>query len=246
MLEKIGVAGFENISTASDGVRSRIERLIAANPNAVIAEIGVGIGATTLAIAEAMDGRGTLHLFDFDDALEELCADLAARGFTNVVPHGNTRRHWDSYQWPLTKLIDSGAGPMFDYVYLDGAHTVLHDLGAFFLIDKLLKRGGVLEFDDYKWHFGKSKWMVGQRFDFIPDDQEDFMHVKFVLDHFVTRNPRYATMDKNRAYRKLSHAREFGFRSWLSRKWHVFKTEMLRAVRKLRGRPGNAPQLARR
>jgi predicted O-methyltransferase YrrM len=56
----------------------------------VIAEIGVGIGATTLAMAQALDNRGELHLFDLRATI---VADLAGRGFTSIRGFGNSDRH---------------------------------------------------------------------------------------------------------------------------------------------------------
>ena len=41
------------------------------------------------------------------------------------------------------------AWPIFDYVFIDGAHTWMLDALAFLLVDRLLRVGGYVDFDDY-------------------------------------------------------------------------------------------------
>lgn len=63
----------------------------------------------------------------------------------------------DSYNWNLIKLFkSSGFQPIFDYCFLDGAHTFAIDALSFFLVDKLLKVGGYVDFDDYGWRLRNS------------------------------------------------------------------------------------------
>ena len=116
-----------------------------------IAEIGVDQGATSEAILGWLDGRGVLHLFDFDDRLSSVAERLRGKGLTNFVTHGNSRRMLDSYNWSLMTLLQDSPAPFFDYIYLDGAHTWAVDALAFFLVDLLLKPGGYIDFDDYYW-----------------------------------------------------------------------------------------------
>jgi predicted O-methyltransferase YrrM len=201
MLEKIGPAN-PTTSTPAPGMSERITDLMSRNPSAVVAEVGVGIGATTQVIAAAMRGRGTLHLFDFQEKVEELAQDLAALGFTNTVGHGNTGRFWDSYHWSLAKLLEAERRPIFDYVYLDGSHLLLHDLAAFALLDKLLKPGGLIEFDDYGWSLSRSNWLRDNRLDYMTEEQVNAKQVKMLVDLFVKTNPNYRMQVKNRVFRK--------------------------------------------
>ena len=48
-------------------------------------------------------------------------------------------------------LLQESPAPLFDYIYLDGAHTWAIDALAFFVADLLLKPGGYIDFDDYSW-----------------------------------------------------------------------------------------------
>jgi tRNA A58 N-methylase Trm61 len=101
MIERIGTPGYETVSSPNRNAAVVIQALYAGGSETpVVAEIGVGIGATTLAIAALLDNRGELHLYDFQAKLDELVGDLAGIGFANIRSFGNTDRHWDSYIGP--------------------------------------------------------------------------------------------------------------------------------------------------
>jgi len=120
------------------------------------AEIGVYEGETALAVGRHLAGEGELHLFDFDDRVGAVALRLAAEGISNVVMHPNSRRLLDSYNWSLMRLIAAHEEPIFDYVFIDGAHTWALDALAFCLVDRLLVDGGFVDFDDYTWTLGGS------------------------------------------------------------------------------------------
>ena len=124
MIEKLGAPGYETISLPNPNAAAVIQALFAAGNNApMVAEIGVGIGATTQVMATLLDNRGELHLYDFQDKVAELAADLANLGFANVKGFGNTDRHWDSDNWTLGRMLLDGKHEVYDYIYIDGAHT---------------------------------------------------------------------------------------------------------------------------
>jgi hypothetical protein len=97
---------------------------LASTDSRVIAEIGVDQGATSEAILAGLNGRGMLHLFDFDDCLSIVAQRLRSRGLTNFVTHGNSRLVLDSYNWSLMTLLQDSSVPLFDYVYLAGPRLV--------------------------------------------------------------------------------------------------------------------------
>ena len=205
MLENIDAPGFETLSAADATVCRNVEALFAEGvTDPIVAEIGVGIGATTRELARILDGRGELHLYDFEGKVAELIADLRDLGHDNVIGFGNTRRHWDSYNWSLIKQLEATGGPIYDYVYLDGAHTVLHDALAFFLCDRLLKSGGCIDFDDYFWSVSRSKWMAVNRFEFMTEEQVEEQQIKLLIDTLVTPDPRYEEIEPNKVYRKIA------------------------------------------
>lgn len=81
---------------------------------------------------------------------------LNLEGFNNIKTFGSSYKKLDSYNWHLLSLWQNYKQPIFDYVFLDGAHSFPVDALAFFLIDMLLKKGGIIDFDDYNcthaWH----------------------------------------------------------------------------------------------
>ncbi len=117
----------------------------------VVGEIGVFKGATTEAIARIIGPRGgALHLFDFQDVVTPVGVAISRMGLP-VFTHGNSHQSMDSYCWGLMELLEANEGPIFDYVYIDGAHTWHHDGFAFLLVDRLLRPGGYVDFDDFDW-----------------------------------------------------------------------------------------------
>jgi hypothetical protein len=205
MLENITAPGYETINRADEvacrDVTALLDRGLVAP---VIAEIGVGVGATTQQLARILDNRGALHLYDFEDELEELVSDLEALDYRNVVGFGNTTKHWDSYNWSLLRQIERTDGPIYDYIYLDGSHIFMHDGLAFFLCDRLLKVGGCINFDDYYWSVSRSKWMGEQRHEFMTDEQIDTQNIKLLVDLLVVTNPRYEEVVPQKVFRKIA------------------------------------------
>jgi predicted O-methyltransferase YrrM len=172
------------------------------------AEVGVYKGDTTLSIAELLAGKGEIHLFDFDDRLTEVVGRLRPAGHHNLVPHANSRRLLDSYNWSLMQVLAEHDQPVFDYVFLDGAHTWALDALAFCLIDRLLCKGGYVDFDDYDWTLAGSPSMRPEVFPDVrrlySDEQIATTQVQLVVDLLVRRNPTYHEVVPNKVFRKVS------------------------------------------
>lgn len=181
----------------------------------VYAEIGVDTGTTTRKVASKLHVGSTLHLYDFADVINRVAPavqDLAPQ--STVVPHGNTRALCDSYVWQLARTLKTYGDGIFDYVYLDGAHTLDVDAAAFVFIDRLLKPGGLLEFDDYGWTLQASlrhsklppKQLSARRkaiVDNFAPEQRHEPHVKMLVDLIVKPHPGYREEVVNRLYRKI-------------------------------------------
>lgn len=171
-----------------------------------IAEIGVYEGHTSEALAEITRARGgTLHLFDFQERIDPLVARLRAAGHDHVVGHGNSKKLMDSYNWSLMRLLRDG-GPEFDYVFLDGSHYWGIDALTFFLVDKMLADGGILDFDDYTWSLAESVTLNPGVFpetaELHTPEQIEARQVSLVVDLLVKPDERYTEVVPDKAYRK--------------------------------------------
>ena len=170
-------------------------------------EIGVYLGATASAVAEALGPDGEMHLLDFEDRVAPVAERLArAAGGPQVVAHANSRRALDSYNWSLMRLLREGRGESFDYVFVDGAHTWAHDALAFLLVDRLLKPGGHVDFDDYGWTLARSPSMNPEAFpatrQLYSDEQISEAQVALVVDLLVRSDPRYEEVVPDKVFRK--------------------------------------------
>jgi predicted O-methyltransferase YrrM len=174
----------------------------------VYAEVGVYRGFTALRIAEQLAGEGEIHLFDFDDRVAPAAALLREAGHHNVVAHPNSRRLLDSYNWSLMQVLCEHEKPVFDYVFLDGAHTWALDALAFCLVDRLLCDGGYVDFDDYGWTLGGSPSMNPEVFPDVrrlySDEQIAEQQVARIVDLLVRRNPAYSEVVPNKVFRKAA------------------------------------------
>jgi predicted O-methyltransferase YrrM len=189
-----------------DGPNERTVAFFASTGCRAYAEIGVYEGSTARRIAQHLDGRGEIHLFDFADRVAAVAATLRADGHDNVVEHPNSRRLLDSYNWSLMQVLAEHGGPVFDYIFLDGAHTWAHDALAFSLADRLLADGGYLDFDDYTWTLRASPSMNPDIFpevaELYTDEQIDSRQVALVVDLLVRTDARYEEIVADKVFRK--------------------------------------------
>ena len=171
----------------------------------IVAEVGIYEGSTSEPLAQYLGGQGELHLFDYEERVLEVVAKLNRAGYNNVVGHANSHKTMDSYNWSLMRVLEQHSEPIYDYVYLDGAHTWNIDALAFLLIDRLLKPGGYIDFDDYHWSLEKSRaWDPSvTRVMFTPSQIRE-SHVRLIVDLLVKRDPRYAEVKENKIYKKIA------------------------------------------
>lgn len=192
MLELLDDPKQKAISVASSDVVYVLQNLLQKNKSTVVAEIGVGIGATSVEIAKWLSDTGEFHIYDFEDRVVSLKADLENLGYKNLFSHGNTRKKFDGYYWELAKtaikIIEQKKLGMFDFVYLDGAHSFYQDAPAACALKHLVKPGGYLLFDDYKWSFNTSPSMNPEVFpeikEWYTDEQLETPHIGLVCSMF--------------------------------------------------------------
>jgi predicted O-methyltransferase YrrM len=129
----------------------------------LILELGCGIGTSACYMAAALAelGRGTITSVDKNPDLYE----WVARTFGKVNPdfgkHHELIISATSYNDELLKIIEARSGnniclPLYDFCFIDGAHTWEVDGFAFFLCEKLLKPGKWILFDDLSWTIASS------------------------------------------------------------------------------------------
>ncbi|RVN04641.1 class I SAM-dependent methyltransferase [Sinorhizobium meliloti] len=199
MLELIGKVKYKYISQASSEVVTILKK-IKELPNAsniTVAEVGLGIGATTKEILNILTPGDTLHLFDFQETVDALTADFQKLNMgqgVNIVGFGSEKKVHSSYAWFLGKMavekIDRNE-PMgtYDLAYLDGSHTFLHDAAACCVLKGLVKDGGYLILDDVYWsHATSPTWNPEKKphiRDTFTDDQINTPNVEMVKKLFM-------------------------------------------------------------
>src|SRR5262245_38072893 len=218
MIEKIGDPNHFTVNKPDRRAIELFQRVLKEIPQPTIAEIGVGIGATTLEFCKLLNQKGRIYLFDFQQKVNELGDDLTKLGFTNFVIFGNENRPYEGYGWSLAKLLlqtrRENRHGLFDFVYLDGAHLFHHDAASVVILKELLKPGGVLLLDDYLWMIATSPTMRPelrpQVVDEFSSEQINTPHVKLVCELFLDSDPHFRKIElepqekeRKRAYRKL-------------------------------------------
>lgn len=187
--------------------RATVDFVRQLNPRpALVAEIGVYRGHTSRELARLLPEHGELHLYDFASTVEPVVKELRAKGY-RVIGFGNSTKLFDSYNWSLMRMLEQHQEPIYDYVFLDGAHTWAHDALAFLLVDRLLKIGGHLDFDDYSWTFARSPSLNPDVFpktsEWYTDEQITTPQVERVVELLVRRDPRYDEIVRDRVFRKV-------------------------------------------
>lgn len=196
MLEKINAPGFETLSRPDLCVVNCLHELLKRVPAPVFYEIGVGVGATTLAIARLMRNSGEIVLFSRQNDVEELAADLAREGFTNVNANwGSPSQIYSGYHFELARGFVDKQLPLFDLAYIDGGHVFHLDAPACCILKELCKPGGFMIFDDWFWNMTQSPTFNPQK---RPRTREEYderqiemCHVQLVCKAFMDTDPRF-------------------------------------------------------
>lgn len=122
-------------------------------------ELGFYHGVSSAYIAEMVRQRGgRLTTIDRDEAREKspnITTLLAELGLSDrVTVHFEPR----CYTWRLMRIIEANPDPVFDFCYIDGGHSWSVSGFGFFLVEKLLRPGGWILFDDLDWSYQR---MIG-------------------------------------------------------------------------------------
>lgn len=128
-----------------------------------ILELGFAHGVSTCYIAAALDenGSGSIITIDKQSAKDRRPDIFTLLHQTGLADYVKPIFVDTSYTWELMKIIEQQTiqgicKTIFDFCYIDGAHTWEVDGLAFFLVEKILKPGGWILFDDLDWTFAES------------------------------------------------------------------------------------------
>ncbi len=155
-----------------------------------VLELGFAHGTSSCYIAAAMQENGTGRLLTIDHErararnpnIFSLLEKTKLGSFVEPVFCPRT------YTWELMRLLDEQTKegrtePLFDFVFIDGGHTWDSDGFAFMLVDRLLKPGGWVLFDDVLWTPAQSKgepWV-----DELTEEERNTAHIDKVFKLLV-------------------------------------------------------------
>lgn len=130
---------------------SFLQKLIALHRPSVTIEVGLAFGVSALYICEALREENPDFRHYIVDPNQRTnwhnvgLKNLREAGFLNNIIFFEEKA-----EIALPKILEQGK--LFDFAFIDGWHTFDHTLADFFFINKMLKPGGVVAFDDAQWH----------------------------------------------------------------------------------------------
>lgn len=175
--------------------------------NFSVAEIGIGVGATTFLASQQLSEEDTYYIFDFEDSVFALLDDLKTipEIECEIVAIGNSHKTLDSYNWNLSNMLlemrRRDQDGMFDVVYLDGAHTFLHDGLAVCMLKEMIKPNGILILDDLFWTYANSPIATEFEREQFPEDQWNARQVLRVQDIFLINDPKFKRLSDSESWR---------------------------------------------
>lgn len=157
-------------------------------------ELGFAHGTSSCYIAAALDenGGGYLTTIDNQSALQRYPNIQHLLDKTGLQQYVRPIFAETSYNWELMKILEQSTHngqcePQFDFCFIDGAHSWEVDGLAFYLVDKLLKPGGWILFDDLYWTYQEhpdADWAKQ-----IPGEQRRTAQIEKVFSLLVVSHP---------------------------------------------------------
>lgn len=164
-----------------------------------ILELGFAHGTSTCYMAAALHEKsaGLITTIDTKDSKNLQPNIFVLLNKTKLGDYVNPIFANTSYNWELMKLIKEQSDgeeckPIFDFCYIDGAHSWETDGFAFFLVEKLLKHGGWILFDDLYWTYDtsaslkKTKWVKN-----MPVDEKSTPQVERIFSLLVSQQKNF-------------------------------------------------------
>ncbi|UCC18380.1 MAG: class I SAM-dependent methyltransferase [Promethearchaeota archaeon] len=167
-----------------------------------ILELGFAHGTSTCYMAAALkeNGLGVITTIDRDSAKERKpnIFNLSEKlNFEEIITPIFAEK---SYNWELMKIVEKNTiqgkcTPVFDFCYIDGAHTWEVDGLAFFLVEKLLKPGAWILFDDIEWTFEQSPALKDSKIvKKMPEEERKTPQVKKIFNLLVSQHPNFENL----------------------------------------------------
>lgn len=170
-----------------------------------ILELGFAHGTSTCYMAAALDESkaGQITTIDVESAryrkpnINDLLEETQLSNYVSPI-FSHT-----SYNWELMKIIQDNTikgvcHPIFDFCFIDGAHTWEVDGLAFFLVEKLLKPGGWILFDDIHWSYSTSPSLKNQAgIKKMPQDYQEIAQVERVFSLLTSQHPNFGNFKLN-------------------------------------------------
>jgi hypothetical protein len=100
VLKRLNDPRYVTLRTPSEDAIALLRKVLSLRPDPAVDETRVGVGATTAELAKLLNNRGELHLFDFKDTLSELLNELKEGGFSNIVPHPDWSKTFETKTTP--------------------------------------------------------------------------------------------------------------------------------------------------
>lgn len=172
----------------------KITQFIAEHNIRNILELGFRYGVSTCYMAAALSklGGGSITTIDLEYTrrtspnIEELLERIGERHRVEIYYEPT------SYTWRLMKFLEQNPVPCFDLCYLDGAHSWFVDALAFFLVDRMLKSGGWIIFDDLDWTYNTSPTNKDtERVKKMPLEERTTPQVRKIYELLVMSHPEY-------------------------------------------------------
>ncbi|RZT95224.1 class I SAM-dependent methyltransferase [Rivibacter subsaxonicus] len=171
-----------------------ISDLVLENRFRDLLELGFNHGVSSCYLAAALDeqGGGLLTTIDLEEArtrspnIGELLGRLGLERYVKPCFEPT------SYLWRLMRMLEEDPSPRFDFCYIDGAHDWFCDGFAFLLVDRLLRPGGMIVFDDLDWSYATSRTLKAtERVLNMPADERELPQVRKVYELLVKTHPGY-------------------------------------------------------
>ena len=162
-----------------------------------------------------LDADDVYYVFDFENKIKVFEEDLSALDFgvqCQVITKSNSHKEWDSYNWNLSKMVfemrERHEAGMFDAVYLDGAHTFIHDGLAVCLLKELIKTDGYLILDDLFWTFAGSSWGQSVGPSRLTEEQMNDKQIFRVQELFLTADSNFEKLSYSKDPRGVFRKRQ--------------------------------------